>query len=108
MGSDFDRMTHMATARIEQPLNKCLIADGAYRYFWDDYDNPNSLDFAGRPRVDRRSVVRAGLQYTRNDHASVRADYTFINSQSNTENLFGVKFFEYDRHLLSVQYVYNF
>lgn len=107
-GNDFDRATHMANVRVEKPLNDCLIVDAGYRHFWDNYDDPNNLDFAGRRRVDRRNEVRAGIQFTKSASESIRVDYTFIDSESNVQNLFGVNFFEYDRHLVSVQYVIDF
>ncbi len=107
-GTDFDRKTNMVTARAERPLGSQMVIDGEVRQFWDDYDNPNSLDFAGRARTDRRTEARAGLQYIFNEHVSLRGDYTFINSDSNTANLFGVRFFDYDRHLFSTQFIYDF
>lgn len=107
-GDDFDRATHMANVRVEKPLSDRLIVDAGYRHFWDNYDDPNNLDFSGRERVDRRNEVRAGIQFTRSDCDSIRVDYTFIDSQSNVQNLFGVNFFEYARHLVSVQYVVDF
>jgi hypothetical protein len=107
-GSDFDRRTHMATGRVEQPVGRKAIVDAEVRYFWDDYDHPNSLDFNERPRRDTRVEVRAGWQYFFTRHSSLRLDYTYLNSDSNTENLFGVRFFEYDRHLLATQYIYDF
>ena len=107
-GSDFKRITHMATARIERPIGKSWVADAEIRQFWDDYDQPNSLDFFDRPRQDQRTEFRSGLQYYVTAHASLRLDYTFIDSNSNVANLFGVNFFEYDRHLLSPQFIYDF
>lgn len=107
-GTDFDRSTNMITARIERPLSERWVFDAEARQFWDDYENPNSLDFFGRPRGDQRTEARTGLQFYFTDHASVRMDYTYIYSNSNTENLFGVNFFEYDRHLLLTQFIYDF
>jgi hypothetical protein len=98
----------MVTARWEKPVNSCVIVDAEYRHFWDDYSNSNSLDFAGRPREDRRSEVRAGIQGILNDCSSLRLDYTFIDSNSNTANLFDVQFYEYDRHIVSLQYIVDF
>ena len=107
-GTDFDRSTNMLTARIERPLSERWVFDAEARQFWDDYENPNSLDFFGRPRGDQRTEARTGLQFYFTGHASVRMDYTYIYSNSNTENLFGVNFFEYDRHLLLTQFIYDF
>lgn len=107
-GSDFDRQTHMVTGRIEWPVGKRWVADAEIRYFWDDYDNPNSLDFFERPRSDERVEVRAGLQHYFNDHLSLRFDYTFIDSNSNVANLFGVEFYSYDRNVFSTQLIYDF
>ena len=61
-GSDFDRRTDMVNARIEAPLPFKSVGFAEYRHFWDDYQNPNSLDFFGRPRSDRRSEARVGSQ----------------------------------------------
>jgi tetratricopeptide (TPR) repeat protein len=113
-GDDWDRQTHMATARIEQPLFFTVgqppqwIVDAEFRQFWDDYDHPNSLDFFGRVRHDDRSEVRAGIQFYFNAHESMRVDYTFITSNSNVANLFDVHFFEFDRHIVSTQFIYDF
>jgi hypothetical protein len=107
-GSDFDRQGDMVTGRIERPLLESCVADFEVRQFWDDYEFGNSLDFFGQSRSDNRTEVRGGLQYFWNDHISLRADYTFINSNSNTANLFGVRFYDYDRHLFSTQLIYDF
>ena len=107
-GDDFDRSTHMATARFERPICERWVMDGEVRQFWDDYDDPNSLDFFGNERSDQRTEVRWGLQWYLLRHASLRLDYTFINSNSNVANLFGVRFFEYDRHLVAPQFIYDF
>lgn len=107
-GADFVRSTHMATGRVEAPFSMKSIVDAEVRYFWDDYSNPNSLDFDGRARDDNRLEVRCGLQYFCNNCFSVRLDYTFIDSDSNTANLFGVRFYDYSRHLLATQLIYDF
>lgn len=107
-GSDFDRDTHMVTARYENPLNRCTIFDIEARYFWDDFDFGNSLDYLGRPRADERFEFRTGLQWARTERSSLRFDYTYVDSDSNVSNLFGVHFYQYDRHTVSVQYVYDF
>jgi hypothetical protein len=107
-GSDFDRQTHMVTGRIEVPLGQRWICDAEVRQFWDDYLRPNSLDFFDRPRVDRRTEVRAGLQWYFGERLSQRLDYTFVNNDSNVANLFGVRFFDYDRHILSTQLILDF
>ncbi len=77
------------------------------RYVWDDYDNPNSLDFFGRARDDNRIEVRAGLQKNFAAPVSLRLDYTYIDNDSNTENLFGVRFYDYDRHIFSTQLIFT-
>jgi Flp pilus assembly protein TadD len=107
-GDDFDRDTHMVTGRIEHPLGWGWIGDVEGRYFWDDYKNPHSLDFFERARSDQRLEFRAGLQRNLNLHWTVRLDYTFIDTNSNVENLFGVNFFEFDRHIVSSQLIYTF
>jgi tetratricopeptide (TPR) repeat protein len=107
-GDDFDRDTHMVTGRIEHPLGCGWIGDVEGRYFWDDYENPHSLDFFERPRRDERLELRAGMQKNFDVHWTLRFDYTFIDTNSNVENLFGVNFFEFDRHVLSSQLIYTF
>lgn len=107
-GSDFDRRTNMVTARVERPIGERFVADVDVQQYWDDYENPNSLDFFENPREDDRTEVRAGLQFIWTEHISLRADYTFINSNSNTQNLFDVRFYDYNRHLLSTQFIYDF
>ena len=107
-GSDFCFTSNMVTGRIEQPLSKQLIADGEVRQFWDNYKNPNSLDFQGRPRLDQILEVRAGLQYYFKSKLSLRFDYLYVNSNSNVANLFGVNFFEYSRHVFRTQLIYDF
>ena len=107
-GDDFDRVGHHVSARAELPLGRRLVADLDVRQFWDDYPDPNSLDFFGRPRIDRRTEVRAGLQLYCTCHLSQRLDYTFVNNDSNVTNLFGVQFFEYERDILSTQLIYDF
>lgn len=108
IGTDFDRHTNMVTARIEQPLAGGWIGDTEFRYFWDDFDNPNSLDFFNRARSDTRLEVRAGLQKNFCDHQAFRVDYSYFSSNSNVENLFGVRFYEFDRHVVSTQLIYDF
>jgi|GEM_PF-2448610 len=110
IGSDFDRHSHMATARIERPMkDRSWIWDGEVRHFWTDYDNPNSLDFFGNARTDQRTEVRTGLQKNfLSTRLSGRLDYTFIDNDSNVANLFGVHFYAYQRHILSTQLIYSF
>lgn len=114
-GSDFDFNSNMVTARVEVPLeglelpflNDCVV-DAEYRYFRDQYDNANSLDFFGRVRRDNRSEVRTGLQKFFNKNVSMRLDYTYVHNQSNVANLFDVHFYEYNRHIVSTQLIYDF
>ena len=105
----------MFTARYETPLEKLgvswlcdVVWDVEYRYFVEDYANPNSLDFSGRARDDRRSEFRTGAQKFFTKQLSLRTDYTFVDNSSNTSNLFGVHFYEYDRHIFSTQLIYDF
>jgi tetratricopeptide (TPR) repeat protein len=107
-GSDFDRYTNMITGRIEVPLTNQLVADAEFRQFWDDYDNPNTLDFFDRPRTDRRVEARVGLQKFFTPHLSMRLDYSYTINDSNVTNLFGSSFYSYDRHVLSTLLVYDF
>lgn len=113
-GSDFEFQSNMVTGRVEIPIATSspwwtnTIIDAEARVFFDKYDNPNSLDFNGRPRDDTRTEVRLGAQRYWTEHLSSRVDYTYINSDSNVENLFGVKFYDYNRHTLSSQLVYDF
>ncbi|GAA5506450.1 hypothetical protein Rcae01_01903 [Novipirellula caenicola] len=107
-GSDFDRTSNMVTGRIERPFCDSWIADLDVRFVWDDYDNPNSLDFFGRPRDDDRLEVRTGLQKNFVRPVSLRLDYTYINNDSSdTENLFGVQFYDYARHIFSTQLIFT-
>jgi hypothetical protein len=107
VGSDFDCSTNMVTGRIERPLPRRWIIDLDVRYVWDNYDNPNSLDFFDRPRDDNRIEVRTGLQKNFLRPVSLRFDYTYIDNDSNTENLFGVRFYDYDRHTFSTQLIFS-
>lgn len=114
-GSDFVYNSNMVTARLEVPLEglrvpflEDCVVDAEYRWFRDQYDNANSLDFFGRPRRDYRSEVRTGLQKFFNKNVSVRLDYTYVNNQSNVANLFDVHFYEYNRHIVSTQLIYDF
>ena len=114
-GADFDFHSNMFTARYETPLEKLgvswlcdVVWDVEYRYFVEDYANPNSLDFSGRARDDRRSEFRTGAQKFFTKQLSLRTDYTFVDNSSNTSNLFGVHFYEYDRHIFSTQLIYDF
>lgn len=108
VGGDFDRRTSMINARIEAPLPWKMVGNVEYRQFFDDYLNPNSLDFFGRPRSDTRGEVRVGLQKFFDEHVSLRLDYTYIYNDSNVENLFKSSFYSYDRHVLSTMFVYDF
>ena len=85
-----------------------LIGDSEVRYFWDNYDHPNSLDFFERPREDGRVEFRVGLQKLLSAQLKMRLDYSFIDSDSNVANLFGVGFYSYQRHVLSTQLIYDF
>ena len=114
-GADFDFNSNMVTARVEVPLegldlpflSDCVF-DAEYRFFRDQYDNANSLDFFGRARRDNRSEVRTGLQKFFNKNVSMRLDYTYVHNQSNVANLFDVHFYEYNRHIVSTQFIYDF
>ncbi|CAN5913757.1 hypothetical protein BH23PLA1_BH23PLA1_25350 [soil metagenome] len=107
-GSDFDRRSNMITGRIEVPLPWQIVANAEFRQFWDDYQNPNSLDFFGRLRSDRRTEARAGFQKFLGQHLSFRLEYVYIINDSNVENLFGTSFYSFDRHLLSTLLIYDF
>lgn len=107
-GSDFDLESHMFSARVEYPIYQDLIFDIGARFFDDEYDNPNSLDFFDRSRDDDRIEVRTGLQKLINENLSLRLDYTYVDSTSNTENLFGVEFYSYSRHVLNALLIYDF
>lgn len=114
-GSDFDFDSNMVTARVEVPLEGLnlpylndVVFDAEYRWFCDRYDNPNSLDFFGNARRDDRSEIRTGLQKFFTKNLSVRLDYTYTDNESNVANLFGVHFYEYSRHVVSSQLIYDF
>lgn len=106
-GTDFDRNSDMVTGRFERPLARGWIADLEARYFWEDYESPNSLDFFGNPREDNRLELRTGVQKNFQRPVSLRLDYTYIDNDSNTENLFGVRFYDYDRHIISTQLIFT-
>ncbi len=108
VGADFDRHTDMVTARYERRLGAGWFADAEVRHFWDDYLNPNSLDFFDRPREDTRVEFRTGVQAPLSRLATLRLDYTYIATNSNVANLFGVNFYEYDRHLIASQLIFDF
>lgn len=114
-GSDIVYNSNMVTARVEVPLEgfgvpflEDAVFDAKYRFFRDRYDNSNSLDFFGRARRDNRNEVRTGLQKFFNKNVSVRLDYTYVHNQSNVANLFDVHFYEYNRHIVSTQLIYDF
>ncbi len=107
-GSDFDRVTHQVNARLEMPICCRVLGNLDVRHYWDDFRHPNSLDFFDRPRFDQRTEVRVGIQRFATRHWSQRIDYTFVNNDSNVTNLFGVQFYEFARHILSCQLVYDF
>lgn len=106
-GTDFDRHSNMITGRIERPMAKGWIWDLDTRYAFDDYANGNSLDFNERARKDRRVEVRTGLQKNFKLPVSFRLDYTYIDNSSNTANLFGVRFYDYERHVISTQLIFS-
>lgn len=106
-GTDFDRQSNMITGRIERPMAKGWIWDLDTRYAFDDYQNANSLDFSERARTDRRIEFRTGLQKNFKLPVSFRLDYTYIDNNSNTENLFGVRFYDYERHVVSTQLIFS-
>ena len=108
VGSDFDASTNMITGRVEVPLPWKVVANAEFRQFWDNYANPNSLDFFGRPRADTRTEARVGFQKFLNDHLSLRVEYVYTVNDSNVENLFGASLYSYDRHLLSTLLIYDF
>ena len=107
-GSDFDMNSHMINARVEYPIFEDLVVDAEARQFWDDYSNGNSLDFFERSREDQRLELRAGVQKYINQNTSVRVDYTYVDSDSNVANLFGVDFYSYQKHVLSALLIYDF
>lgn len=112
-GDDFDYHSHMLTTRVEVPVNgqgwlSNWVCDAEFRVFFDRYANPNSLDFMGNRRSDNRKEVRTGLQKYLTEHLSLRFDYTYATSDSNVANLFGVGFYDYDRHAVTSQLIYDF
>ncbi len=107
-GSDFDMQSSMVNARIEYPIYQDLVWDLGARYFWDEYESPNSLDFFDRVREDDRVEIRTGLQKLINENVSLRLDYTYVDSNSNVANLFGVEFYSYQRHVLNALLIYDF
>lgn len=103
----------MLTSRVEVPVNgqgwlSNWVCDAEFRIFFDRYANPNSLDFMGNRRSDNRAEVRTGLQKYLTEHLSLRFDYTYAKSDSNVANLFGVGFYDYDRHAITSQLIYDF
>ena len=108
VGSDFDATSNMITGRVEVPLPWRVVANAEFRQFWDNYANPNSLDFFGRPRSDTRTEARVGFQKFLNEHLSLRVEYVYTVNDSNVENLFGTSLYSYDRHLLSTLLIYDF
>ena len=107
-GRDFEMSGHLANALLEYRLTADLVGSSEGRYFWDNYDHPNSLDFFERPREDERVELRVGLQKLLSAQLKLRMDYSFIESDSNVANLFGVGFYSYQRHILSTQLIYAF
>jgi tetratricopeptide (TPR) repeat protein len=107
-GSDFDRSTNQVSARLEMPLPGKMVFNTEFRQFWDDYKHPNSLDFLGRVRMDRRIEVRAGIQKFLTPHLSLRLDYVYTDNHSNVQNLFNSSFYSYNRNTLSTLLVYDF
>jgi hypothetical protein len=107
-GSDYDRHTNQLNARLEIPLPGKVVADFGGRYFFDNYENPNSLDFFGRPRHDRRVEARVGAQKFLTRNLSVRVEYVYTNNDSNVQNLFNVSPFSYNRQVLSTLMVVDF
>lgn len=107
-GSDFDMNSNMINARVEYPIFEDLVVDAEARQFWDDYDSGNSLDFFGRSREDDRIELRAGLQKYIDENTSLRFDYTYVDSDSNVANLFGVQFYSYQKHVFSALLIYDF
>jgi hypothetical protein len=107
-GNDFDVDTNMVTARLQFPMPYKMLANMEVRQFWDDYRHPNSLDFFGRPRADRRVEFRLGVQKFFTRHLSGRLEYIYANNDSNVENLFGSSFYTYNRHTLSTLLIYDF
>jgi tetratricopeptide (TPR) repeat protein len=107
-GSDFDMQSNMVNARIEYPIYQDLVWDLGARYFRDEYESPNSLDFFDRVREDDRVEIRTGLQKLINENVSIRLDYTYVDSNSNVANLFGVEFYSYQRHVLNALLIYDF
>ncbi len=107
-GTDFDRSTNQLDIRLEMPLFWKMIANVEARYFWDDYLNPNSLDFYSRKRYDTRIEARAGVQKFFTNHLSTRLEYVYTDNQSNVHNLFGVSPYSYNRNVLSLLLIYDF
>ncbi|NQV27558.1 MAG: tetratricopeptide repeat protein [Rhodopirellula sp.] len=107
-GSDFDMNSQMINARVEYPIFQDLVFDAEARQFWDRYSNGNSLDFFERSRKDQRLELRTGLQKYITENTSLRLDYTYVDSNSNVANLFGVEFYSYQKHVLSALLIYDF
>lgn len=107
-GTDFDMNSHMVNLRLEYPIFEDLVFDAEARQFWDDYSNGNSLDFFERSREDQRIELRTGLQKYISQNTSLRVDYTYVDSDSNVANLFGVDFYSYQKHVLSALLIYDF
>ncbi len=107
-GTDFDRNTNQLGVRLELPLPGKMVLNTEFRQFFDNYNNPNSLDFLGHRRFDNRIEVRTGLQKFLTSNLSLRLDHVYTNNQSNVSNLFGTSFYSYHRNTLSTQLIYDF
>jgi len=107
-GSDFDRSTNQANIRLEIPLPLKTVFNAEARYFWDDYKNPNSFDFLGRARMDRRIEARVGFQTFFTPRVSARADYVYTDNHSNVQNLYGSSFYTYNRNIVGAQLIFDF
>jgi hypothetical protein len=114
-GQDYDGDLYDTGAMLYLPLPMKLKADIGVNFDVEDYSNANSLDAENRQRHDSEFTFSAGLMRQLNRWTAIRAEYTYVNHDSNVRTagdpatgLEAEKPYEFSHHVVGVKMIMSY
>ena len=118
-GQDYDGDFYDLGTTLFVPLPWKLKGDVGVNFGIEDYRNPNSLDFQNRRRHDAEFAFSAGLTRPLNEWAAIRADYQYVNHDSNVLTPGGVdpdtglpvpseNPYEFSHHVVGIRMIFTY
>jgi len=107
-GDDFDVNATTLTAGLRVPLPWTLTFDFAGEWSWEDYSQPNTIDFERREREDFVQRYLFGLTKHVNENLEIRAEVNLIFDDSNVLDRFNQTPYSHDRSIWTISVVYRF